>query len=60
MKTTLSGFAALALACLTQHAAAYPDKPIRVIMPFPPGGTVDVVTRLVSAEASETLGKPLV
>jgi len=40
--------------------AAYPERPIRVIMPFPPGGTVDVLTRLVSTEAGETLGKPLV
>lgn len=41
-------------------AAAYPEQPIKVIMPFPPGGTVDVLTRLVTTEASETLGKPLV
>jgi len=39
---------------------AYPDRPIKVLMPFPPGGTVDVVTRLVCNEASELLGKPLV
>lgn len=40
--------------------AAYPDRPIKVVMPFPPGGTVDVVSRLVCNEASELLGKPLV
>jgi tripartite-type tricarboxylate transporter receptor subunit TctC len=40
--------------------AAYPDRPVKVLMPFPPGGTVDVVTRLVCNEASERLGKPLV
>ena len=40
--------------------AAYPERPIRVIMPFPPGGTVDVVTRLVTSEAGEILGKPFV
>ena len=40
--------------------AAYPDRPIKVIMPFPPGGTVDVLTRLVATEAGEMLGKPLV
>lgn len=43
-----------------EAAAAYPDRPIKVLMPFPPGGTVDVVTRLVCSEASEILGKPLV
>jgi tripartite-type tricarboxylate transporter receptor subunit TctC len=40
--------------------AAYPDRPVKVVMPFPPGGTVDVVSRLVCNEASEILGKPLV
>ena len=53
------------LACLllllsSAALAAYPERPIKVIMPFPPGGTVDVLTRLVSTEASEMLGKPMV
>ncbi|HYX65668.1 MAG TPA: tripartite tricarboxylate transporter substrate binding protein [Burkholderiales bacterium] len=53
-------FACFAL--LFAHAvhAEYPERPIKVVMPFPPGGTVDVLTRLVSSDASETLGKPLV
>src|SRR5256885_11345874 len=51
---------AVAVAVAFNCAAAYPDKPIKVVMPFPPGGTVDVVMRLVSAEAGEALGKPLV
>lgn len=48
--------------CVTAGGAfaAYPERPIRVIMPFPPGGTVDVVTRLVTSEAGEILGKPFV
>ncbi len=51
----------LLAALLGQSAlAAYPERPIKVIMPFPPGGTVDVLTRLVSSEAGETLGRPLV
>jgi tripartite-type tricarboxylate transporter receptor subunit TctC len=53
------------LACVLAVAgqaalAAYPDRPIKVIMPFPPGGTVDVLTRLVTTEAGEMLGKPFV
>jgi tripartite-type tricarboxylate transporter receptor subunit TctC len=51
----------LAVAAAAQTGLAdYPDRPIKVLMPFPPGGTVDVVTRLVCNEASEILGKPLV
>ena len=53
------------LACVLAVAgqtalAAYPERPIKVIMPFPPGGTVDVLTRLVTTEAAEALGKPLI
>jgi tripartite-type tricarboxylate transporter receptor subunit TctC len=59
MKTRI--LLACVLALLAQPAfAAYPERPIKIIMPFPPGGTVDVLTRLVSTEASETLGKPMV
>src|SRR5215831_5171757 len=40
--------------------SAWPEQPIKVLMPFPPGGTVDVVTRLACSEASTFLGKPLI
>jgi len=40
--------------------AQYPDRPIRLILPFPAGGTVDLVARLVTAKMSEDLGKPFV
>jgi tripartite-type tricarboxylate transporter receptor subunit TctC len=40
--------------------AQYPDKPIRLILPFPAGGTVDLVARLATAKMSEDLGKPFV
>jgi tripartite-type tricarboxylate transporter receptor subunit TctC len=59
MKTRI--LLACVLALLVQPGlAAYPERPIKIIMPFPPGGTVDILTRLVSSEASETLGKPMV
>jgi len=52
------------IACLLalsgNAAAVYPERPIKVFLPFPPGGTVDVVSRLVCAEMSEILGKPVV
>ncbi len=40
--------------------ADYPEKPIRLILPFPAGGTVDLVARLVTARMTEDLGKPFV
>lgn len=53
--------AAAALMCLSSTAfAQYPERPIRVVTPFPPGGAVDVVTRLVTERMAAELGKPMV
>jgi tripartite-type tricarboxylate transporter receptor subunit TctC len=42
------------------QAQAYPDRPVRVIVPFPAGATMDYVVRLVSARLSDDWGKPVV
>ena len=52
--------AAAAVLPWASPAQAWPAKPIRLIVPFPPGGTTDVVTRLVAAELSKTLGQAVV
>ena len=44
----------------TGALAQFPTKPIRLVSPFPPGGSVDVVGRLVAAKVSETLGQQVV
>lgn len=41
-------------------AQAYPSRPIRVIVPFGPGGVTDVLARLLSAEISKDFGQPVV
>ncbi|MDR3016346.1 MAG: tripartite tricarboxylate transporter substrate binding protein [Delftia acidovorans] len=41
-------------------AQAYPKAPIRVVVPYPPGGPTDVVGRVVTARLGEALGQPLV
>ncbi len=41
---------------LAQAQSGYPDKPIRLIVPFPPGGGTDVVSRIVGDKLSSTLG----
>lgn len=40
--------------------AAYPEKPIRLIVPFPAGGNADIVARSISNELSKNLGQPVV
>ena len=61
IRLCLRAACALLLASLAGSAAAvYPERPIKVFLPFPPGGAVDFVSRLVCAEATEILGKPVV
>jgi len=40
-------------------AQAFPSKPIRMIVPFPAGGTTDIVARLVAQRMSESMGQPV-
>lgn len=54
----LAGFALLGLA--GPAAAQYPNKPVRVIIPFPPGGTLDFVGRLLAQKLSDQMGQQFV
>ena len=60
--TLLRTSVALAFAGCAAFAAAqnYPTKPVRLIVPFPPGGSNDIVGRLMAQELSEKLGKQVV
>ncbi len=51
---------ALALFCATAlHAQPYPSKPIRIIVPFPPGGAADVTARVLGEHMAKGLGQPI-
>jgi tripartite-type tricarboxylate transporter receptor subunit TctC len=56
----LPAAAALALASGLAFAQAYPSKPIRFIVPYPPGGGTDVVARILNEPLATELGQPIV
>lgn len=54
------GAIALAGAASALHAQPFPAKPVRIIVPFPPGGGLDIVARTISPKLSEALGQQIV
>lgn len=57
-KTIMALLAGLVVTAGAQ--AAYPDKPVTIIVPFPPGGSTDMVARIMTPKMSEKLGQPVV
>ena len=45
--------------CSLAFAQTYPSKPIKMIVPFPAGGTTDIVARMVAQRMSESMGQPV-
>lgn len=62
MKKSIGIVAALgfALSAALAQAQGYPSKPVRLIVPFPPGGTTDLVARIIQPKLSEHLGQPVI
>ena len=50
----------LVLACSSVFAQGYPNKPVRIIVPFPAGGTTDIVARIVAQKLTETWGQSVI
>ena len=60
IKRLISSVLALAVTATFAWAQSYPDRPIRLVVGFPPGGNVDVIARLLGQEMSKGLGQPIV
>ncbi len=55
-----SSAAAIATAGLPAHAQNFPNKPLKIIVPYPPGGSSDIIARAISQPLSDSLGQPVI
>src|SRR5260370_1582216 len=54
------GLIALCATALPAHAQDYPNKPIRLVVPFPPGGPNDIIGRVLGQKMQELLGQLII
>lgn len=59
LSSALSGLAS-AIAVVAAHAQSYPTQPITIIAPFPPGGSVDITSRIIAEPLAKALGGSVV
>jgi tripartite-type tricarboxylate transporter receptor subunit TctC len=60
MKTILAAALSLVAFALPAHAQNFPNRPIKIIVPFGPGGFTDVVARILQKELGASIGQPII
>ncbi len=53
-------FACVCASAFISHAQTYPAKPVRIIVMYGPGSTIDIIARLISPKMTESLGQPVI
>jgi tripartite-type tricarboxylate transporter receptor subunit TctC len=57
---TVSAVAVAAAVCVNGAQAAYPERPVVFLVPFPPGGPTDIIARILATALSQTLGQNVI
>ncbi|AKQ55819.1 tripartite tricarboxylate transporter substrate binding protein [Bordetella hinzii] len=60
LKQVMAGCALALAATLAQAADNYPSKPVRIVVPFAPGGATDIMSRLVAERLTAKIGQPVI
>lgn len=60
MKIRKLAVAMLAFAAMSAHAADWPTRPVQIVVPYPPGGNVDVAARIIAPGLEKAFGQPFV